>query len=266
VGGVRAAELLGRDGSLFLGQLLDTLRADAKTAAVEPEDLWELAHEMGYTADLTWTSDGRDGRFDTFLWRENVLPNRLLPTSPLSDEDAALPWSSFANDPLHARRLASLVPRLRAHLAGRLPDFMVPSAFMLLEEIPLSPHGKLDRNALPLPGQDGPAAPTYVAPRTPVEETLVEIWQDVLRRNRIGIEDNLFEIGGHSLIATQIVVRIREAMQIDLPLSTLYAAPTVAALAVAVVQLQAEMADAAILEKLLARIEQRGTVTEGNGR
>jgi acyl carrier protein len=162
--------------------------------------------------------------------------------------------------------LAGLVPQLRSYLLGRLPDFMVPSSVVLLEQIPLSPNGKLDRTALPAPEQTGPAAPTYVAPRTPVEETLVEIWQDVLRRNRVGIEDNLFEIGGHSLLATQIAVRIREAMQIDLPLSALYAAPTVAALAVAVVQRQADMADAATLEELLAQIEQDGTVAEETGR
>jgi SAM-dependent methyltransferase/acyl carrier protein len=269
VRGLRTAELLRGDSNLFLGQLLETLRMDDEAAeAIDPEDLWALAEEMGYTADLTWAADGGGGRFDAFLWRGSAPRNRLPPTGPdLSETPEALPWSSFANDPLRARLLAGLVPRLRASLLSRLPDYMVPSAFVLLEEIPLSPNGKLDRAALPAPEQvAGPAAPSYVAPRTPVEETLVGIWQDVLRRNRVGVEDNLFEIGGHSLLATQIVVRIREAMQIDLPLRALYAAPTVETLAVAVVQRQAEMADAALLESLLSQIEQDGALAEGSGR
>jgi amino acid adenylation domain-containing protein len=268
---VRTAELLGRNDGLFLGQLLDVLRADVETAAtaVDPEDLWALAHDMGYTADLACAGDGRDGRFDAFLWRGDAPSSRLPlagPGGPAADEDAALSWSSFANDPLRAKLLAGLVPQLRAHLLGRLPDFMVPSTFVLLAEIPLSPNGKLDRAALPAPEQAGPAAPTYVAPRTPVEETLVGIWQDVLRRAPVGIEDHLFEIGGHSLLATQIVVRIREAMQIDLPLRALYAAPTVASLAATVVQRQAEMVEPAMLESLLSQIERDGAVAEGTVR
>ncbi|HKV11084.1 MAG TPA: amino acid adenylation domain-containing protein [Thermoanaerobaculia bacterium] len=265
---VRKAELLAQDDNLFLGQLLESLRTDAQAseAAVDPEDLWALARETGYTADVSWTGDGGDGRFDAFLWRGDAPPNRLPPLGPAEEEGADLPWSAFANDPLRARLLAALVPQLRSHLLGRLPDFMVPSAFVLLEQIPLSPNGKLDRAALPAPEPAGPAAPTYVAPRTPVEETLAGIWQDVLRRSRVGIEDNLFEIGGHSLLATQIIVRIREAMQIDLPLRALYAAPTVAGLAVAVIQRQAEMADAALLASLLAQIEQDGAMAEETGR
>jgi amino acid adenylation domain-containing protein len=267
VRGVRTTELLREDGILFLGQLLDVLRTDGETAVaavVDPEDLWVLGHETGYTVDLAWTDDGRDGRFDAFLWRGSAPSNRLPPIGP-AQRDEGLPWSSFANDPLRARLLSELVPRLRSYLLDRLPDFMVPSAFVLLEQIPLSPNGKLDRAALPAPEQAGPAAPSYVPPRTAVEETLVGIWQDVLRRSHIGIEDNLFEIGGHSLLATQIVVRIREALNIDLPLHALYAAPTVAGLAVALAQRQAELADDAMTESLLARIEQ-DAAAEGTGR
>jgi amino acid adenylation domain-containing protein len=148
---------------------------------------------------------------------------------------------------------------LQAFLKNRLPEAMVPAVFMTLEAFPLSPNGKLDRRALPAPEPASrERAQEYVAPRTPAEANLARIWEDVLRLDRVGIHDNLFTIGGHSLLATQIVARIRETFQITLPLRALYQAPTVAELAVAVVQRQAEQTDAALLERLLADVESLG--------
>ena len=145
---------------------------------------------------------------------------------------------------------------LRGLLAARLPDHMVPAAFLVLDALPLTPNGKLDRRALPAPDPVRPVRPEgHVPPRTPAEATLARIWEEVLRLERVGIHDHLFEIGGHSLLATQIIARIREAFQIALSLRALYDAPTIAELAVAVVQKQAEQADALLLERLLAEVE-----------
>jgi amino acid adenylation domain-containing protein len=251
----KAVELLWiRNGAPTVGDLHDALaRETAAHPAVEPEDVWALAEEHGYTADVSWSAGAPDGRFDALLQRGEAPRNRI---APFPEDSASRPWSELANDPLRGKLRARLVPRLREALAVRLPEYMVPSAFVLLEELPLSPNGKLDRSALPAPEHVRAIARTYVAPRTPVEETLTEIWSDVLKLGRVGIEDNLFEIGGHSLLATQIVVRIREAFDIELPLRMLYASPTVAELAVTVVQRQAERTDAATLERLLAQIEQ----------
>ncbi|MCS6845083.1 MAG: AMP-binding protein, partial [Caldilineales bacterium] len=128
---------------------------------------------------------------------------------------------------------ATVTPdHLRRHLRQRLPDFMVPAAFVVLEALPLTATGKINRRALPAPEPEV-AAPDkgYHAPRSPVEEMLAEIWARVLNRPRVGIHEDFFEIGGHSLLATQVVSRVREAFGVELPLQALFDAPTVAGLA-----------------------------------
>jgi len=106
---------------------------------------------------------------------------------------------------------------------------MVPSAFVLLDELPLSPNGKVDRRALPAPGQDRPEVEAaYVAPRTPAEEVIAAIWSQVLGVERVGVYDNFFELGGHSLLVTRVVSRVREAFGIELPLRVLFEAPVLA--------------------------------------
>ncbi|HSF40964.1 MAG TPA: amino acid adenylation domain-containing protein [Thermoanaerobaculia bacterium] len=251
---VEAAGLLERlPGEATVNDLLRTLGDDG--GAVDPEDLAGLAEEAGYDADLTWAGDGGDGTSEAFLYRAG-LPGERWRTP---DRPAAPHWADYANDPLRARLLSHFVPRLREDLKRRLPEPMVPSSFVLLDELPLSPNGKLDRRALPAPEVSRPdRAGEYKAARNPVEERLVEIWREVLKLDRVGVHDNLFDIGGHSLLATQIAVRIRETFRIELPLRILYGAPTVAELALTVVQRQAELTDEEDLEALLAEVESMG--------
>jgi amino acid adenylation domain-containing protein len=125
------------------------------------------------------------------------------------------------------------VGELRDFLKARLPAYMVPSDFVTLAALPLTPTGKLDRAALPPPAAADPAD-GYAPPETGVEQTLVEIWRQVLRRDRIGIHDNLFDLGGHSLLLPQLLARIVEAFELAMPLRVLFEAPTVAQLAVAI--------------------------------
>jgi acyl-coenzyme A synthetase/AMP-(fatty) acid ligase/acyl carrier protein len=121
------------------------------------------------------------------------------------------------------------VDGLRHFLKQKLPDYMMPSAFVLLDALPLTPNGKVDRRALPAPDQSRPnLEATFVAPRTPLEQELADIWASVLRLERLGIHDNFFEVGGHSLLATQVISRLRQAFGVELPLRTLFEAPTVA--------------------------------------
>jgi len=124
------------------------------------------------------------------------------------------------------------VNELRRYLLSTLPDYMVPSAFIMLDEIPLTPNSKVNRRALPAPDGLRPELEEELAlPRTPVEEIVAGIWGEVLGSEVVGIHDNFFALGGHSLLATQIVSRMSEAFDIELPLRRLFEEPTVAGLA-----------------------------------
>jgi amino acid adenylation domain-containing protein len=119
---------------------------------------------------------------------------------------------------------------LRAHLRRSLPEYMVPGVFVRLDALPLTPSGKVDRKALPAP-QAVSAMEQPAEARTPMEEVLAGIWAGVLKTERVGSDDNFFQLGGHSLLATVVVARVQEVLGVRLPLSALFTAPTVAALA-----------------------------------
>ena len=131
-----------------------------------------------------------------------------------------------------------MVSALRSGLQAKLPEYMLPATFVLLEALPRTPNGKLDRQALPEPGRGRPELEQdFVAPRTPLERRLAAIWAELLRLERVGVEDKFPALGGDSLIATRIVSRIRESLKIELPLRSLFDAPTVAAQAAVVLEL-----------------------------
>jgi len=115
---------------------------------------------------------------------------------------------------------------LRTHLKHNLPEYMVPAEFVTLEAMPLTPNGKINRKALPAP-EGRPEIGAYVAPRTPTEEALVAIWEEVLKLNQIGIDDSFFELGGHSLLATRMAARLREVLKVEVSVRTLFEAPSV---------------------------------------
>ncbi len=123
---------------------------------------------------------------------------------------------------------------LRAHLLAELPAYMVPSAWVRLDALPLNPNGKTDRKALPAPDGCGVATAEYVAASTPTEIALAQIWAEVLQRPRVGIHDDFFALGGHSLLAMQVVARVRAqfaGVAASAPVRLFFEAPTIAQLA-----------------------------------
>ncbi|MGH3930237.1 MAG: AMP-binding protein, partial [Pseudonocardiaceae bacterium] len=143
------------------------------------------------------------------------------------------------DDSGHQRLVAYLVPtgtttpspaELRDVLKRSLPDYMVPSAFVVLDRLPLNPNGKIDRPALPAP-EWRPERESYVAPRTPTEQTLADIWAQVLDVQQVGIEDNFFELGGHSLVAIRLISRVRSVLGAELSIRVVFESPTIAGLA-----------------------------------
>jgi amino acid adenylation domain-containing protein len=231
---MKALELLEAPaGPETAHELREALHQEA-SAGVDPEEFWALGQELGFPVEVRWSAAGGDGCYDVDFHnpasagvhtRNGAAHRQATPQAPQ-------PLASYANDPMRAKVAQSLVPELRAHVRGKLPEYMVPSAFVLLEAMPLTPNGKLDRKALPAPETVRPELEeAYIAPRTPVEQSLAAVWAEVLGVERVGVQDNFFELGGHSLLATQVISRTRNALQIELPLRTLFEAPTVAGLA-----------------------------------
>jgi hypothetical protein len=145
---------------------------------------------------------------------------------------------------------------LRRFVQEHLPDYMTPRVFVFMEALPLSPNGKVDRKRLPAPDNSRPDMETgLVLPRSPLEETLAEIWSDVLKIEKVGVHDNFFELGGYSLLGTRVLSRLHNIFQVELPLSVIFEAPTIAELAVAVARSQLETNQTDEITHLLEELE-----------
>jgi len=208
------------------GQLRERVGA-AFCSAVDPETLWKLGARYGYATRVTWSRDYDASCVDVLfeLHEDASLRKCWLPgRRPMGDIT-----SSQANNPLRDRQGRQLALALRAYLQAKLPEYMIPASFVMLESLPLTPNGKVDRKALPAPdGVSQVAAEAFVAPRSATENMLAEIWREVLGIERVGVNDNFFALGGHSLLATQLLSRIRTTFGVQLPMQELFGAPTVA--------------------------------------
>jgi amino acid adenylation domain-containing protein len=147
------------------------------------------------------------------------------------------------------------IAALRATARERLPEYMVPSAWMVLERMPLTPNGKVDRRALPAPEGDDAATEAYVAPVTPEEIAVAEMWADVLGKPRVGLHDNFFDLGGHSLLANQLVSRMQKRFGGDIGLRMVFEAPTVAQFAGKLLEMRLGSVDEAALAGMLDQLE-----------
>ncbi|MFN2385462.1 MAG: methyltransferase, partial [Thermoanaerobaculia bacterium] len=197
-----AAELLARaEAATTAGELRDAMRE--LEPGIDPESVWALAGELSCAVDLEVPAGSDPGRFDARIRRGGTKRSRTSwPEGP------ARPWNDYANDPTRGIRIRRLVAKLRHELAERLPDYMVPAAFEVIEALPRNASGKIDRRALPVPDADSTfRRERYVAPRDPRERALAEVWMEALRLDRVGVEDDIFELGGDSLLIFKIAVR-----------------------------------------------------------
>jgi amino acid adenylation domain-containing protein len=189
---------------------------------VDPELLHELAEQAGYHVAVTWGA-GDNGALDAVF--ALVPPDHVYRSRPVRGGLAAL-----GNNPAGLREAGSLTAALRAHVREHLPAYMVPSAFVLLDRLPVLPSGKVDRKALPAPET---RVATGRAPRTPVEEVLCGLFAEVLGVPVVGVDDDFFALGGHSLLATRLVARVRGVFGVELAVRTIFETPTVAGIATA---------------------------------
>jgi amino acid adenylation domain-containing protein len=245
------AEALLRQISATVGELRDQMQA----GGVEPEDMVQLARGTSYTVTLTWAGAGQQSGYNVIFQDPQRLPQALA-ERPAPRELAVRPWRAYGNDPLHQMTAHYLPARLHSFLEQKLPAYMLPAAFVVLETFPLTTNGKIDRRALPAPDQVVHAASRDDSgPRTEIEATLAEIWGQILGLETVGISENFFDLGGHSLLATQIVTRVRDIFEIELPLAALFRGATVADLAAVIEEILLDE-----IERLSdAEVEQQAT-------
>jgi thioesterase domain-containing protein/SAM-dependent methyltransferase len=194
-------------------------------AGISLNQLRKLALSHGWQAEASWLNVMSDGEFEVVFSRSSQ-PAQFTKRSP------GIERSGYASMPVQKNLAAELIPHLQAYLKEKLPDYMLPDAFVLLDEFPLTPNGKIDRSKLPEPDRSGLVTSSeLVSPQTPTEEFLAMLWGEVLGLEQVGRYDNFFELGGHSLLATQLVARIRDVFKVDLSLRRLFERPTLTAVA-----------------------------------
>ena len=226
-----------------VGELRQLLSQKENELAVDPTNLYKLAAEIGCQVTICYsreTASGKSSCFDACFWWETDRENqRRSPQMPIVEMEEPFRKNltfnhkqSHAINPLQERFARELIAKVKEKTKSKLPEYMQPSAFVLLEDIPLTPSGKIDRRQLPEPtrerlwrGEDK----TFIAPQTPTQIKLCDLWSDVLGVDRLGAADDFFQLGGHSLLATKLVSRIRESFHVALPLRTLFEYPTITA-------------------------------------
>lgn len=236
---------------------LQTLQAQYSSSGIEPESMWALGEEHGYLTALS-LSDTKTGYYHAIFRRRITPTNGPAHVLPLISRAATSrkSWAAYANDPLKGKIGRKLIPSLQATLKAGLPDYMLPAAFVLLHALPLTSNGKIDQQALPPPDSSRPVLKAvYVAPSSPIEQAVAEVWSQLLGLESLGIHDNFFDVGGHSLLATQVIYRLREQFQVDLQLRTLFANPTIAEFALHITQILLEQENEDDVQEMLAEWE-----------
>jgi amino acid adenylation domain-containing protein len=239
---LRAAEAIKMPGAAAtVGEIQELCEASGE--GIDPESISTI--DGVYEGRLLWPSSNKGGCFDVLFTRKVA---DLVETNVLGRSNRrAAPWSPATVDGMIGVREAGLctnrpvrrdvevelVPKLKRYLGERLPEYMAPAGFVLMERLPRNTNGKVDRKSLPALvdlRRDGDE--TYIRPRTPEEEILTSLWCQLLGVEQVGVEDNFFDLGGHSLLATQVVSAIRDTFKVELPLAELFRGPTIAELAV----------------------------------
>ncbi|KAK9659723.1 hypothetical protein K7432_018606, partial [Basidiobolus ranarum] len=202
---------------------------NAGLAGVQVDDLYTIGEDTGYNVNISWNRQYNDGCFDVvYTKKDRKLTSKYRFKEPIYNI-----WNRkfYGNNPMHGVVNQLYVPSLRDKLTATLPKFMVPSSIMVMDSLPLTSNGKVDRRALPAPSfyrvEDDK---TFIAPTTELETILAKIFSEILGVDKISIDGNFFDLGGHSLSATKVISRIRVALGQEIPLKLLFEAPTVISL------------------------------------
>ncbi|NER93229.1 MAG: amino acid adenylation domain-containing protein [Symploca sp. SIO1B1] len=229
---VKSVQILGDlEDNFTVTALRSTVKETLqKDPGIDPEAFWAIGEELNYTTQVVWSHQGKQGYFDVvFIPQEQSLS---LISPFLSGSSKRREWHAYGNNPISEKLTHKIVPMLRSYLTEQLPDYMIPSHFVLLDAIPLNHNGKINKRALPAPEAIRPdLEAAYQAPSTDIEQIIAGIWQEYLRLDRVGIEDNFFDLGGHSLLLVQILSKLQSIFNQKLSVVDMFQYPTVSALA-----------------------------------
>jgi amino acid adenylation domain-containing protein len=210
---LEATTLTGNsDESTTVGELRELLE-QSTVRGEDPETFVELGATNGFKTQVTWHLGAEDGSFDVEWIDCARLPvsteSRETSHSSATNPSSYWQYKAYANDPWGKSLEQMLIPGVREYLEARLPRYMVPGTFVVLDSLPLTPNGKVDRRALPAPKLRSYSTQPFEPPHGQIEECLAGIWQELLRVERVGRQDNFFELGGHSLLVVQMMERLR---------------------------------------------------------
>lgn len=209
---VQMAGLLADCAERFVS--VDELRCAAVNLpqeGIDPETLWRLGEDLEYEVRAGWRRHDKPEQFSVIVQRRGQRDDSGIPDGVFHDATQHAPMATHVNDPLKNKVAQSLVVQLRRHLREKLPDFMTPAHFVMLETLPLTTSGKLDRKALPSPTSIPPRQSELVLPCTPLQELLAGIWRENLGVEEISIQDNFFELGGDSIQSIRVVAAMQKA-------------------------------------------------------
>lgn len=219
---------------ISLVEALSNFQKISKDEGIDPELLYELSEKYHRKALITSSHVGGSSLFDAVFLKRNINKSVKFDLPALKNNTI----KAYANNPLIHKYERTLVPSLKEFLMGKLPDYMIPTVFMFLEELPLTSNGKIDRKALPSPEISRILlSEKYTPPRNELEKELTEIWQKILRVKTISIDDNFFDLGGHSLLVVQLFRQIEENMKIELSIATIFECPTINQLATKILEI-----------------------------
>lgn len=269
---IKIWELLGNyDGPATVGELREVLSSEGgalseSAGGVDPEAWWAFEKELPYTVHVNWSEGEAKECVDVLCVRkgqDGLLPHASRHPRPAKAIKTIKPWAAYANNPLRGKMARWLEPKLRSHLAARFPDYMVPAAFVVLDAMPLTPNGKINRHALPAPGTVRPQLETaLVMPQSESEQLLATIWQEALQLDTVGIHDNFFDLGGHSLLLTQVYRKLVPLFP-KIPIVAMFQNPTIHTLAKQLSQLSSgQMSSQPAIKQRTRRRTRKANVTQ----
>jgi amino acid adenylation domain-containing protein len=263
---VRAME--SAEGAKTAGEIRREVEREG--VGIEPEEIREVGEEEGYRVEIGWSIEGGAECYDVVMRREGRRGDVVAGDGAGRDRERkeegkrrgeearrARGWREYGNEGKREEGRRRVGEELRRYVREKVPEYMVPSVIVVIEEMPRTANGKVDRRRLPeVEQRRREAGSEYEGWRTPVEREMVKVFGELIGVEGVGIHDNFFEMGGHSLLATQVVSRVRDRFNVELPLRSLFEHPTVAGLAVAIAQSQAKGEEQEEMAHVLAELNE----------